>query len=406
MKLFQTLDNKKECVGIYTEDELIFDREKFPSDLTATWAPTAFLKGMEVEFASLYLEGKKVRECLPEYLQDEWDDAMSQLKAFQRSLDISKVNQDDNCFYDLVPDRFLIDYCETKNKITAHVLKTIPRPRRYEFYQRVEHMLNDIASRPVSLDRRKLSSYLSSPTLGRTASTMLDAHPTVRYKQFGTKTGRLTNLSSGIPLLTLSKDLRSTILPTNDYFLELDFNGAEVRVMTALMGFQQPSGDIHQHHLENVFTKLKSRSEAKTAFFAWLYGSSALSGSEEEVNLLQFYDRERILSRFWDGDTLTTPYGKVINGVGAHHALNYLVQSTTAELALKQFLKIDHFLQQQTSGSHVAFLIHDAVVIDMKKADEKYISDLIYLMGSTNFGTFMVNQKRGLDLSMTDESLP
>jgi len=43
-------------------------------------------------------------------------------------------------------------------------------------------------------------------------------------------------------------------------------------------------------------------------------------------------------------------------------------------------------------------LIHDAIVIDMKKEDWNLLKSLVTLMGSTNFGKFMVNIKRGKTL--------
>ena len=78
-----------------------------------------------------------------------------------------------------------------------------------------------------------------------------------------------------------------------------------------------------------------------------------------------------------------------------HHALNYLVQSTAAELTLKQALKIDYLLRNRSIGSHVCFLIHDAVILDMKNEDKHLIKDAVSLMGSTNFGNFLVNTSSG-----------
>ncbi len=406
MRLFQTLDNKSECVGIYTEDKLLFGLDKIPKDIDATWAPAPYLKGLEIEFASLYLEGANLMDHLPEYLSDEWNDVSQKLNAFRRSLKIAHVNQDENCFYDLVPDRFLVDYCKVKNRITKHIFKTVPRPSRYKFYEKVAYLLNDISSRNVKLDRRQLNSYSPSTPSGRMATKMLSVSPYVRYKQFGTKTGRLTTQPTGLPLLTVSKEIRRSIKPSNDYYLELDCNGAEVRVLMGLLGLSQPMGDVHEHHLQNVFKDLKTRNEAKTAFFAWLYGSSKLKNTPEEDALLKFYDKGKVLSMFWDGDNVSTPYGKIIKGVSKHHALNYLVQSTAAELALKQFLKINYFLEEYGSGSFVAFLIHDAIIIDLKKKDERFIPELTHLLGSTNFGLFKVNVKKGMDLSMSSGEQP
>ena len=83
--------------------------------------------------------------------------------------------------------------------------------------------------------------------------------------------------------------------------------------------------------------------------------------------------------------------------------MNYLVQSTAAELTLKQALKIDYVLRTQSKGSHIAFLVHDAIVLDIKKEDLNLIKTLVSLMRSTNFGKFMVNVKRGSSLGSLKE---
>ena len=122
--------------------------------------------------------------------------------------------------------------------------------------------------------------------------------------------------------------------------------------------------------------------------------------------LASFYEKERLLEEYWDGNTVRTPFRKQIADTSEHHALNYLVQSTAAELTLKQALKIEYLLRNRSVGSNIAFLIHDAVVLDMKKEDENLIKPLIALMSSTNFGTFKVNIKRGKTLgSMKDRHL-
>ena len=86
---FQTLDDKLECVGIYYKDDLFFDLDNFPSDITKTWKYSSFLKQFSgIEYANLYLEGKPIEEIIPEYLKDDWDDASAKIKAFKRSLSI------------------------------------------------------------------------------------------------------------------------------------------------------------------------------------------------------------------------------------------------------------------------------------------------------------------------------
>jgi len=404
--LFQTLDDKTECVGIYVDDQLIFDPEVFPPGLKETWKYAPYLRDLDVEYISLYLEGKSIKDSIPEYLQDDWDDVSKKILAFKRSLAISQVNTDENCFFDLVPKRFLVEFCEVKNKVTEYISKNVKRPERYQFYKHVSMMLEDIRNRKVNIDTRRVSSYIEHPKLKNHARNILSASPYVRYNQFGTRTGRLTTKKGSVPILTMSKEFRSAVKPQNDYFVELDFNGAEVRTLLGLLGNRQPDEDVHDYHLREIFTKINTRDQAKTAFFAWLYGSKTAADATEMAKLEEYYQKSQLLDKYWDGNAVRTPFKKVISNTSEHHALNYLVQSTAAELTLKQALKLEYLLRTQSTGSHIAFLIHDAVVIDMKKEDMNLLKSLVMLMRSTDFGKFMVNIKRGETLgSMKDIQL-
>jgi hypothetical protein len=395
--LFQTLDDKSECVGVYADGKLYFNLTDLPSDLSQTWSYVSYLRDTDTEYAALYLEGKEVGSILPEYLQDDWSDALKQMQSFKRSLITSKVSLQENCFFDLVPKRFLLEFCRVKNNITSYVFKKVERPRRYSFYHAVSQMLGDIAQREVKIDTRKLNS-LDTPKLSRQIEKIKHSSKRVSYNQFGTKTGRLTTSSNSFPILTLNKDLRCAIYPTNDFFIEIDFNGAEVRTLLGLLQQEQPPEDIHDFHLENIFTHLSTRDQSKIAFFAWLYGSRDQSNVEAIKKLENYYDRQDLLRQYYRNNTITSPYGKTIVDVTPHHAINYLVQSTAAELTLKQALKVEYFLRSKRASSFLSFIIHDSIILDMRSEDLKYIEPIAHLMSSTNFGTFGINIKKGATL--------
>lgn len=114
--------------------------------------------------------------------------------------------------------------------------------------------------------------------------------------------------------------------------------------------------------------------------------------------LSSFYQKDTLLQKYWVDGNIITPYGKTIPDVSRHHALNYLVQSTAAELLLKQALKISELLRFHNSTSHIAFLVHDSIVLDLKEADLELIEPISYLFGSTNFGDFKINAKKGKNL--------
>ncbi len=393
---FQTLDDKLECVGIYYDDDLFFDVDQFPNDITKTWKYSSFLKGLsDIEYANLYLEGLPIEQVIPEYLKDDWDDVSDKITAFKRSLLISKVDETENCFYDLVPKRFLIEFCRVKNSITKFVLDKYDRPKRYDFSLSVCKMLEDMSNRKLNLNKKKLKSYTDGQN---NVLDLLRSKPYIRYNQFGTVTGRLTTKKKSFPILTLKKDYRDIVEPVNSVFYEFDFNGAEARVLLGLLGKEQPSQDVHDFHRAKIFGGLLTREQCKTAFFAWLYGARKLNQSQEGKKLREFYDKDSVVKKFWDGSTVKTPLGKIIPDVSEHHALNYIVQSTTAELTLLQAVKINHLLETQGSGSFLSCLIHDSVVVDLKEEDRHLIPKIQRLMGSTKFGNFSINTSAGKSL--------
>lgn len=400
--IFQTLDDKKECVGIYCDNDLHFDEREFPNNLTATWGYAEHLRDKQIEYASLYLEGKKIADCIPEYLRDDWEDVSNKLTAFQRSLVLSRVDLRDNCIYDLVPRRFLIDMCEVKNDITKYVLYNHKKPDRYDFSLQVCKLLESISNEPLKINKRKVRSYLSKAEKNQ-LNNLENVAPYIKYNQFGTVTGRLTTKKESFPILTLKKSLRDIIEPHNDYFLEMDFNGAEARVMLGLLDIPQPEYDIHEFHSNKVFGGKMSRDKVKQSFFAWLYGSRAALASEEGVVLSKFYEKGKILSEFWDGTNIKTTYKKEIKDVDAHHALNYVVQSTAADLTLLQSLKIDHLLRASGCKTRIACIIHDAIVLDFHKDDEHLMSSIKKLMESTKFGSFKINLSKGKNLGNLKE---
>lgn len=395
--IFQTLDDKKECVGIYCNSELVFDEEKFPKNLTATWKYSEHLRDLEIEYASLYLEGKEIKEVIPEYFLDDWSDVTSRLQAFRRSLALSQVDLTENCIYDLVPKRFLVDMCEIKNKITKHVLEKVERPERYLFSVQVCKMLEAIANQPLRINKKKLMSYAKNKD-AKQLQNIETSSACIKYNQFGTVTGRLATHKGSFPILTLKKSLRGIVEPHNDYFLEMDFNGAEARVMLGLLGHQQPEYDIHNFHSEEVFEKSYNRNEVKQMFFAWLYGSRSIQASPQGKVLDKFYDKEKILSEYWDGQKIRNTYNRVIQNVDKHHALNYVVQSTAADLTLLQAIKIDHLLRLNKCKSRISCIIHDSIIIDFCDEEKHLQAPIAKLMSSTKFGKFMINISKGTNL--------
>ena len=371
--LFQALDYKQFCRLFYMGGELHTDFD--PQRMTKTWQYSGHLEGQNVEYASLYCNGKSVDDMCPEHLQDKWIKLRKKKMAYMKSLNVARVDIEDVCIYELLPWRFLKEYCETKNKITQHVLDTHSRPSNYNFYKDLTEVLLDIS---------RNSLYINDDSYNNT---------NIKYNIFGTRTGRLTTLKNSFPILTLKKEDRVIVEPNNKYFLELDYNSAELRVMYALQcmwnneSIIQPEEDMHQWNIRNIFNGL-SRDEAKKAIFAWLYNPSSKNELAE-----QFYNRKIALKMSnWDGSSIKNYFGRKID-VDERRAVNYLLQSTLSDLFLRKKIKIYNMLKGR--ASRVAFSVHDSLVIDMSLEDTDIVQHLVEEFADTPFGKFKVNVNVG-----------
>ena len=163
-----------------------------------------------------------------------------------RSFFISKVSLDDNCFYDLVPEKFLLEYCEIKNKITKHVFENFLPPKNLRFLTLLTKVVEDINQQKLNIDIDEFKPHLAEYKARQWRKKVEKLKPYIRYDVFGTKTGRLTTKKYSFPVLTFPKAYRSIIKPNNDLFVELDYNGAELRTLLALSDKKQPKMDIHE----------------------------------------------------------------------------------------------------------------------------------------------------------------
>ena len=103
--LFQALDDKEYCVGIYLDGKMVYDH--IPPNLTKTWSYSSFLKDKGIEFAQIYTKGKTLKEICPPQHQEEFDLAWKKMQAFYKSFTIAKIDLSQNCFFDLLPEQLI-----------------------------------------------------------------------------------------------------------------------------------------------------------------------------------------------------------------------------------------------------------------------------------------------------------
>ena len=386
--LIQTLDNKKHCVGIYNDGKLIYDCEEFDFDaVTATWNYNPVFFENDTLIASLFVSGKSLDEVCPDFLNHRWKAINARLRAFYKSFSTAKISLDIHCFYDLVPQRFLLEYCEIKNKITQYVIDTYTKPANYDFMRNLAKFTYEIRQNRLNIDYSEIARDSHQLKVRNFIKKSKYIKPYISYNMYGTKTGRMTTRKGYFPILTLDSDYRSIIRPTNDYFVELDYNAAELRVLLGLSGKEQPTEDLHLWNLKNVFRDVGTRDQAKKRIFSWLYNPQ----SKDELPG-RYYDRDGILRKYWNGQVVVTPMNRVIQA-DKHHALNYLIQSTTSDIVLSRAFKIAEKLREK--NSFISFTLHDSIVIDFDDDERELVGELLALFSDTPFGKFQVNLSAG-----------
>ena len=263
------------------------------------------------------------------------------------------------------------------------------KPSDYAFLKDLHQICQEICFRKLNLDFSSVLRDTTDFASRNKLKSVRAAAPYVRYDIFGSRTGRLTTKPNSFPILNLKKQFRQAIKPTNDLFVELDYNAFERRVMLFLMNKPQPNIDIHEWNVSNVYRGAPTRDEAKTKIFAWLYNLDSNDRLPEKV-----YNRQEIINKYWDGAKVVNPFGRAIES-DKFHAISYLIQSTAVDIVLRQMIEIDKLLKDKKS--FIAFTVHDSVVIDMASEDFKMLSEIKNKFSTYGGTQFLVNVSAGHD---------
>ena len=382
--LFQTLDDKKECIGVYAEGKLHFT--DFPEHLTKTWGYSQGYSHLDVEYAQIYSNGSQLHQVCPEHLKEDYERISKKMRAFIKSFNLSGISLQENCFFDLVPKRFLLEFCEIKNQISDWVFQSYDRPENHDFMVKVSEMTSSISSQVFELNKASLNPRLAE-TRVLNFRNKINSHMSVCYNPFGTVTGRLTTHKRSFPILTLDKTFRSVVQSNKGALVEIDFNAAELRTLLGLSGTVQPEGDLHLWNMQNIYNNQFSREESKEKIFSWLYNPKALDKQAEK-----YYSRDKLVQKYFDGTKVKTPMGRNIESE-SRTALNYLIQSTSSDIFLNSAYEVWKMLE--TRSSEIRFLVHDSILLDLSDEDKGILPEIIEKFSKTPLGEYKVGVSVG-----------
>lgn len=364
--ILQTLDIKSNCKGIFHEGAFLID-EGFGEieNYSLAWKHSSILD--DERFRYLFLSLKS--DDLSPYCEDSelFLRYRKKMQAHKKAALAAKVSLEEECFFDLLPEHQLTKWFQIKQQALENLYKVTKKENDYDILHKIHVLTTNIAQQDVQFGTKP----------GR-----------VLYNIFGSATGRLTTKRGSVPVLTLKKDQRELLKPQNDAFVELDLNAAEIRMLMALSGQEQPQEDIHAWVIKNVFNGEIERSKAKVELFAWLYNPSS-----SESRFDKFFSRQIFRDFFAPGEeVLTTPFGRRL-AVDERKAQNYLLQSTTSDQVLENAYKIQKMLRGKKTT--IAFTLHDSIILDMAQEDAIMLREIKEQFEQTRWGGFVSTCKIG-----------
>lgn len=386
LNVFQPLENKEECIGIYYDGKLLFNEDITYDEINATWEYTTSLPNKNFKYAKLFCEGKSLNDVCPQDLKNQWNSSRGKLKAFFNSFKHAKISLQEHCFYDLVPENFLYEYFDLQNRISKYVFENYEKPDNYEFLRKEMVFAKQMERRRLDYDVSNLDE--DDPEQKKIIDKARRSNGHIRYDIFGTRTGRFTTKKNSFPILNINSDLRNILKSNNDMFVELDYNSADLRVFLGLIGKEQPQEDIHNWNYKNIIdNSCDSRSDLKKEIFSWLYNPQKTNEKFEEI-----YDRDKLVDKFFDGKYVTNIFDRKMR-TDSYRALSYIIQSTANDIMLNSVFEINDLLADKES--EVAFVVHDSIMLDFSKKDLDILPQCAKIMSQTQLGRFVLNMKAG-----------
>lgn len=360
-----------------------------------TWDFHPLLEEKNIEYGYILAEGKEIFSICPDKLKSIYEYYDNKIKSFLLAATVSKINVKEHSIFDLVPLQLIKDFCNIKCLIIDEYFQIKKKQENYDFLLDLLKLTTKIGNDRLNLDLSYLKSLFHESRARDISKIVSDENrQTIKYNIFGSKTGRLTTTKISFPILTLDKKYRSIIKPKLDFFLELDIQAAEIRVLYSLADLEQPRGDFHKWNASRLGI---SREDAKKKVFSFLYG-------HKEDNIIDDFKNveNKLREKYYRNGVVYTPYGRKIEA-DEEHWLNYLIQSTTTDLVLRQVLKVAKYLDK-LEHLKIGFIIHDALILDVDSTGLDCYREVTNIFSNSELGIYPINLSLGEDLRQNEKS--
>jgi hypothetical protein len=309
-----------------------------------------------------------------------------------------------------------------QNSILPNVECIIPIAKQYEkcecFYNQIKYLMG--LELDYNFDNLAIEAYKFVEEAGVSVKTnsFVEAYQiqnseglikeNVAYSHYNmyNLTSRPTNSFRGINFLAIPKegDYRSTIVPSNDYLVEFDFDSYHLRLICNLLGLQQPEGSLHEYLGKQYFSTENltedQYKQAKTITFRQLYG-----GVEDQYKHIEFFSSlsefiDREYSLYKKQSSYVLPTGRIIkrhSTITKYKLFNYVLQNLETKTNTHKILEIREFLKHKKS--RLILITYDSFLFDFSVQDGK--ETLVEVKNILEKGQFIVKHKYGTNYSFT-----
>lgn len=184
-------------------------------------------------------------------------------------------------------------------------------------------------------------------------------------------TSRPTNAFNGINFLAFNKDngSRTAYIPSNDIFVEFDFDGYHIRLIANKLGIPLPSGESIHTVLGREYFKKQELSteeyqESKKITFRQLY-----NGIESEYEHISFFNQVNkfvynLWSEYKERGYLQLPNGRTtqVENPTPQKLFNYYVQCLETVNNVEKLIALRDLLQGKKSK--VVLVVYDSILVD------------------------------------------
>ena len=288
---------------------------------------------------------------------------------YNKFQDFTNINQ-------LIPISKLYQSCEKVYDQVKHVID-FELPNGFDFYNKTAtnvFFLLEQSGIGVHYEAYKKMFAPRNPLFNMVDNTVLTS-----YNLYNV-TSRPTNAFNSVNFAAIPKSVehRKCFIPQGDYFVELDFDGYHLRLLSDQIDYPLTSESAHEqlakHYFDTENITEEQYLEAKQINFQAIYGKIP----EQHKNLKIFQEIQEYIDTMWNfyndngvvyNPISNKPFTKELKEMHPAKLMNYMMQSLeTARniLILKEALR---FLQNKKTK--LVLYTYDALLFDFYKEDGK-----------------------------------